>query len=438
MIFNIILKFSPVVQFGVTESIQRKVPILIAKDKTNLVRTEQNNAFSFSLTMGTLLLLAFVSLGPSLSGIENIFIYLFAPVLLLNLISYNIGIVFRSHNQFKKVGIASFLSGFYSLISIVLAYQFSFTGFLIGQLIRYTLTFVTHYAINEVKLSFELNIKYIKELIRDGMPILLIVISSYMVTLSDRIIIAYYFDAKYLGLYGLAYLLINPFIFIAGSVNSVLYTSFSTSYGKNENFLTLNRILRYTKFLVFIFSASIGLIYVLLPLITSIFLPDYTDGINSAKWLLIGHIFMFSSGIMTNAYLTLRKQNSRLLLILMALFVNLAVSLILLEIHLDIISVAIGSLCSFIFLFWGLLVGLNFMDKSKSKKQLKDIWLLIIFLIGSIAIIITVGEFQFDISPIGETILKSFIFIIIYLIWGLLFNKSELKKLVHESIFFNR
>ncbi|MEQ9008409.1 MAG: hypothetical protein RLP12_11030, partial [Ekhidna sp.] len=78
MIFNIILKFSPFTQLGVSESIQRNVPILIAENKLETVRINQNNAYGFSWLMGTVLLVAFMLLGPSLLGIDKTYCYLFA------------------------------------------------------------------------------------------------------------------------------------------------------------------------------------------------------------------------------------------------------------------------------------------------------------------------------------------------------------------------
>lgn len=429
MIFNIILKFSPFTQLGVSESIQRNVPILIAENKLETVRINQNNAYGFSWLMGTVLLVAFMLLGPSLLGIDKTYCYLFAPILLFNLISYNIGIVFRSHNQFKKVGIVSFLSGLLSLISVFLAYKLSFFGFLIGQLVRYILTFLIFYLINKVTLNLEVKLTYIKGLIVDGTPIILIVLSSYLVTLSDRLIIANYFDDKSLGLYGLAYLVINPFLLISGSVNSVLYTSFSSSFGKDKTFLSIGRVFRYTKVLIFIYSACIGLVYLLLPLVTSMFLPDYTDGIDAAKWLLVGHIFYFSGGILTNSYFTLNKQKNRLLIVLLALFVNITMSLILLKYIPDIVSVALGSVCSFIVLFGGLLFGLRFMSHFRNSDQLKGLGLLISFLVGGIVILVFLGAFEFHSNLVIDGLLKVLSFIIVYTVWAFLFNKSDLKKL---------
>ncbi|MEQ9051324.1 MAG: oligosaccharide flippase family protein, partial [Marinoscillum sp.] len=326
-------------------------------------------------------------------------------------------------------GIVSFLSGLLSLISVFLAYKLSFFGFLIGQLVRYILTFLIFYLINKVTLNLEVKLTYIKGLIVDGTPIILIVLSSYLVTLSDRLIIANYFDDKSLGLYGLAYLVINPFLLISGSVNSVLYTSFSSSFGKDKTFLSIGRVFRYTKVLIFIYSACIGLVYLLLPLVTSMFLPDYTDGIDAAKWLLVGHIFYFSGGILTNSYFTLNKQKNRLLIVLLALFVNITMSLILLKYIPDIVSVALGSVCSFIVLFGGLLFGLRFMSHFRNSDQLKGLGLLISFLVGGIVILVFLGAFEFHSNLVIDGLLKVLSFIIVYTVWAFLFNKSDLKKL---------
>ncbi|REE01636.1 oligosaccharide flippase family protein [Marinoscillum furvescens] len=438
MIFNIILKFSPIFQLGASESIQRRLPIFIAQGEIETANHFQSNAYSFSWLMGGLLVLLFILFGPALLNIEAAYCYLFAPALLFNLVSYNIGILFRGQNRFKEVGLISFLSGFFSVISIFLAYKLSFLGFLIGQLIRYFLTLLVTQGINKAKINFGIKNHTLKNLISDGSPILLIVISNYLITLSDRLIIANLFDDISLGLYGLAYLLINPLILISGSVNSVLYTSFSAKYGKDKAFFNLKIILNYSQILVFFYTSVIGIIYILIPIITEEFLTDYKPGIDAARLLLIGHIFYFSGGIITNVYFTLNKQKKRLLIVLIALFLNVCFSLLILEYKFDILSVAVGSVLSFIFLFIGLLVGLNFLYPTFKWNEIKSILLFFFKTIVGVGMVVCAGFLDFHGGIVFSTFLKCILFIVCFLLYTYLINKSDIRRIFNESNIFGR
>lgn len=439
MIFNIVLKLSPIAQLGVTESVQRQVPILNGQGDWKEGKNLQDTSFTFVLAAGFLLSVLCALVLPLAVEISAINAIILAPILFFNLINFNYGAYFRSNYLFGKAGIISFANGFLSIASLLLTYRYSFEGFIVGQLIRFGLVSIISAWLAKRKIEFNRQFATVKLLVSDGMPVVLISLINYLLMLQDRLVISYFFDIEQLGHYGLAFLLINPLLLVFGAVNAVMYSKLSFDYGEGGRVIALSRLTALSNLQSWVFAFLIGIVYYQLPLIVDKILFDYKPGLSAAEYILLGHVFFFSLGLLNNTFNTLNEQKRRLKVYFINVVLGLVLNLIFLFFYKSIASVALASSLTFLLLFVQLYLALNrIQEKSLHIKGLQLLRQLMVPT-GSIIIIIIIKcliDYQ---SLVLTTALRSVCFCVVMGVYlYLIIDKGILVKFANEFFFSRR
>jgi len=211
-------------------------------------------------------------------------------------------------------------------------------------------------------------------------------------TTIDRLLILKFLDARNIGFYGLGNLVFAPLLMIFTTSNSVMYPRFAEQYGKTGAPRSLRRYITVPmEILSSAMAALVGVIYIALPLLTRVFLPEYIDGVPAARILMFGLLFYALAGMAGNMLLTINKQVLRLWILLGSALLNFGFSFAALRLGYGIEGVAAGTSIAYFLFFLAtsvMAMGYTHAPPKETGKFLTHV-LGVIFYIGIIAVLLS-------------------------------------------------
>ena len=361
---KLVLLYGANLHLGVQDGMHRELPILRGKGEIGRQAAISDVAFTFSfivaivVSLGVLFSTFVITMGPEL----RFSLRFVSAMIFLQYINSFYGLLFRANNEFDTVSKVAVIGGLGQLFSVVLIFFFGLLGFLAGQVLRLLVT--TSYSCwkSSYSIKWYWDNAVLKSLILIGFPIMLMIFAHVIFITIDRLLILKFLDAKSLGFYSLGNLIFAPLLMIFTASNSVMYPRFAERYGETGNPRSLRRYITVPmENLAALMSTLIGIIYIALPLLVRVFLPDYTEGVMAARMLIFGLFFYAITGMAGNMLLAINKQTLRLEILLGSALLNLSVSYTALRLGYGITGVSAGtSLTYFVFFLVSFLVAMHY------------------------------------------------------------------------------
>jgi len=139
------------------------------------------------------------------------------------------------------------------------------------------------------KFSFQLAKKY--GLI--AIPLFIIVITNYLMTYSDKLILEYYSNAREIGIYAAAFSIGGMLILIGNSAGTVFFPLFSYLLSKNDSYQVRKKINQFERFLfVFILPLIITLSLFAYPVIVTLLGTKYEHSAPILRLLVFSSFFI--------------------------------------------------------------------------------------------------------------------------------------------------
>lgn len=369
---KLVLFYGMNLHLGVQSGMHREVPILRGKCDDAQQSAIINTSFSFSLIVaavvssGVLLSTFILKLGPELTLILRFI----AGMLFLLIIQNFYGILFRVRNEFGTVSRVTLIDGLGNLCSAVLTFFYGLVGFLGGQLLRMFATTCYSYWKSSHAINWYWSNQVLKSLIQIGFPIMLINLTNFIFITVDRMLILSLLDTKSLGFYSLGNLVFTPLLLMFSVSGVVMYTRFGEKYGETQDSRALKRYLTVPmENLALVIPIVVGLIYIALPLLVKVFLPEYVPGIVPGRILIFGLFFYAIAVLPGNMLLVLNQQRLRLLILLGSVLLNLGVSYMALKLGYGIVGVAAGTALAYL-VFFGITTAVAMHYMKASPKEL--------------------------------------------------------------------
>jgi len=434
---KLILGYGGCIGCGALEGMHREIPILRGKGEGRKINDIQNVSFSFNLLATIVLSFVLFTITFFIKWNPQVILAIrfTALIVFFQFFKFFYDAWLKANNRFDVVSKIAVIEGVGLAVSVVLIFLFSFLGFLAGYALSIFASSLYAYFKSKSLIRIQWNSKVLKSLIVIGFPIMVITLSAILFQTVDRVLILKFLDTKSLGLYSLGWLAFMPVMFIFYSANSVMFPRFGERFGitgkegELKKFITLP-----IKLLSLSAPILIGVISVGLPIVVTIFLPAYSDGLTAGRILIFGLFFAYSVGMVGNFFLVTNRQYFYFLILLTGVLANLIFGLLFLILGLGIVGVAIGaSISYFIFFLIMLLLAMKYCEV-KTKEALKFVLetvspLIYVFFISILVTkFINIGGLTiFD--AIKNIFLKEFIFLLFnaYLIY-LLFKKLEINK----------
>jgi len=425
---------------GVGNAMHREIPILRGKGEVEESPKIKDTAFSYNLFAGILTFAAIFLSTFFLKVSQELLLSLrfVSIIIFLNSIAGFYNVLFKANNQFNVVSRITIIQGIPSLLTIPLIFLFSFSGFLVGQVLI-ALTAVGYSIVNyKEKIHLKIDMSILKKLIIIGLPITLLGLAGFLFITVDRLLIVNILGFENLGFYSIASTFFTPIMLICTSVNSVMYPRLGEKFGSDRDTRNLRKYIEMPIKEISLFAPIIiGAICVLLSSLVNILLPEYIDGILAAQILIFGFFFLAVEGMAGNFFLVTNRQLLYLIILLFSCFVNFIISFAMIKLGFGISGVALGTSLSY-FIFFLIMVVLAMKYCYASRIDIIRLIFSILLRVSIIAAIAFLTNYiNFGFSSILEQIYGALIRIVVYLVLSSFliykaFNDSEVVSIVRE------
>lgn len=361
---KLVLMYGANLHLGVQDAMHRELPILRGKKESarRAIITDVTFTFSFIVaivvSIGVLLSTFVIGMNPKL----RLSLQFISAMIFFLYINGFYGCLFRANNEFDIVSKITVIDGFGNLFSIALIFFFGLLGFLGGQVLRFFIVATYSWWKSSYTVRWRWDNTVFKSLTLIGFPIMLLIFANVIFTTIDRLLILKFLVAESLGLYSLGNLVFAPLLAVFTASNSVMYPRFAERYGETSDPRSLKRYLAIPmENLAVLMSILIGSIYLALPFLIRVFLPEYTAGTQAVRILIFGLYFYAITGMAGNMLLTINKQVLRLGILLGSALLNLCFSYAALKLGYGIAGVAAGtSLAYFVFFLISTTLAMQF------------------------------------------------------------------------------
>lgn len=231
--------------------------------------------------------------------------------------------LYRIYAKLNEVNYFYLTSPFLQLVVLFLFNSTDlFYALLISQLLANLINFLIFVKNNPVNFKFSFDFSIFKELITRGISLLLYNISFYLILLSAKTIVGYFYKVNEFALFNFANNYLVAILMLIESINFLFFPKILNMFSKTENnneILLLLKKIRKVYLPVVFFTLLIS--FLILPIIF-IFLPNYKESYLSIAFIILAQLFQ-ANNFGFSTLLLQRKQEKML-----ALFGFISVSII--------------------------------------------------------------------------------------------------------------
>ena len=305
-------------QVGIPSGLSRDLPFLFGK-KDNVEAEKLASTARFFLFRLSLLVMIISVIFSAYFLRENNINYALGSIVVgatsfQNLyVTKYLKVLYRTNSHFTKLALITLLNTGVTAASIIIVYYYSFYGLCLRAIL---IAIVDSYTTNKwkpLKVKAQWSQERFKALIKTGLPMYSVSNIYGLWPTVQRTLILTQLGTTALGLYALANIVQNFLNTYSGAVSSVAFPKMSSAYGSGMSILNLLKIPLKLVLLVLGINLLILLIgWNLLPTLVESFLPNYSQGVEAAQWMLfvslIGSLLIFS-----NVYMVIKKNQMRLI-----------------------------------------------------------------------------------------------------------------------------
>lgn len=350
--------FTPILTLEIAASVFR-----FSNQKSN----EEQNEILISSLFGIIpFMLVFLILGRFIVvyfKIDYLLNY-YLIISIIFLISYMNSILkenLRTNSKIKIYSLIGIIETFCTVIlNVILVPKYKILGMFYSQIMALTLiSLILIYFTKLYKKIFisYFNIKTIKEMLSYSLPLIPNAVIWWIIGLSDRFFLKYYFGFSEVGLYSLA----NKFPMVLTIVFNIFYSSFQISaleeYRSKEYNKFFNNIFEIINFVLI--SCTVAIIFIIKPLIEISISDNYGEVWRFVPLLLIANLFSSYAAILGVNYLALKNSKGVLKSSAIAMIANVILNIVLIPKY-SIYGASVATILSYVVLF--------FIRKKDSKK----------------------------------------------------------------------
>lgn len=372
-ILNLVLAYSGVIHLGVINAMNREVPVFRGRSDADRVRLIQSVTTGFMLVSTLIAGLALVFVGLAASNLQ-----LRGPLALLALLlTVTQPYIFlqtylKSDGQFNRMSLQQLVfAGLLPLLAVPLTAAYGLPGFILAQTVATAA--VTASMIRAWPFNFTPTFDWAeaRRLMKVGLPIMLVGLLYTLLTTADRWVIAAFFETEQLGYYSLAIMVLAVTNLIPLVIAQQMYPRMAEAWGRTGQIQdVLTWAVRQSAMATVLTVPILFLIFFAAPPLVVNFLPAYEAGIPALRVILIGPLFLALSNGFGNMLNTIDKQVYGLIMQVLALLLNIGVSVLFVKAGLGITGVAWGT--GLAYLVYGLLLTSVGVVLAKKPSSLPD------------------------------------------------------------------
>jgi O-antigen/teichoic acid export membrane protein len=348
----VVMNYALHMPLGFQHVLSRDVPFALGQNDIKKVHSIESISFLITILGPFVITIAYLFVYYIL-GIKHfylthsIILLLLATLFLQQWYAY-FSVLLRAHQFFKIFSIGFALLPFINLAAILLAYKRVDLEIAIISLFFSYLTvniywfFYSPWKIldNLKSISFSRNEFY--SLAKIAFPLFISGLFGILLTSVDRLVISFYYDVYYVGIYGFAFIITQSLSLIISPINQAIYPRIMKVYGATKSSFDLKS---YFVFLTLLLSLLVLLIISFLYFYSNhlvvYFLPSYIDSLGIFKILILSNIFIVIYGGANTLSIAINDQISVLKIQLYVTLFQLILILLFSYFKLDLILVAL-------------------------------------------------------------------------------------------------
>lgn len=327
--FQLILLYASYSQLGIVNALNRELPLQRGKGEfaqAERIRSATLGGVLMTALVAGVAILAYSTIATSRHSSLVIFSLRFVGLLVVLQQIYTYSeICFRTTHEF---GIVSKLRLYRTILDISSAVLLTYLFDLIGRLWAAILASggILAYIFWRHPVPFRpaFDPKTVVKLMAIGFPIMLVGLLSGMYQSIDRVLILAFLNETHLGYYAIGLTAVSALNILPGVTGEILYPRFAERYGATNNPSQLKEyVLTPTYVLAHLLPILQGMMYLLIPFVILIALPQYIPAIRPARILIWGSFFLAVAGFASDFLNTINKQ----IINLMAQIASLAIAI---------------------------------------------------------------------------------------------------------------
>jgi O-antigen/teichoic acid export membrane protein len=367
---SLVLVYGAYLELGALSALGRDLPFHHGQrdvEKAATLEGAARRVTIFGALVAALFVIAFSFL-PTHSAKMALGLQAMAVVLILQQVYTYHRVVLRSHNCFRELSQQQVLLAAVTLVlAILYAVYFGFEGRLIAAFLAQAVILLYALRRNPWIAVPKFNLSKVWSVIRVGLPILMSGFVLSLLATIDRLMVITFLEEEQLGYFGLAILLTSAVTLIPAMASQVLYPRITHQFGSSGNNVESLRtfVLIPPAILSALLPILIGALYLSLPLVISVLLPAYMPGVAAARIIAVGIFFYGILGLTDYFLVTIGKLKQYALFGCVALFLNIVLDYLFLQLGYGIEGVALGGTLITYFFYSSIVIGYSLSHYTK-------------------------------------------------------------------------
>lgn len=373
----LILAYSSIFHLGITNGMNREIPILSGREDDQTINTIR------SISFGTVLLAGIIA-GAAIFGssklIEDGQIHIPLKFMILLLVAYLIytylEVYLRSSGWFNHMSQQQI---FFSITFLALVtpavLKFHLNGYILSQAAVILLTILFIFKITPVRLQIKFDLRESFRLIKIGFPIMIgMILFTFMMT-ADRWVIATFLNLNELGYYSLSIMVLRGLTLIPRVISQQIFPRLAKTWGSTSKYEDLTKWIRVHIVMCLCLTTPVILLaFLFFPLLVRNYMPEFVPGITAMKISLIVPFFFGLSTVFVNLLNTIGKQLQLMLIRGAALLFDIVLNIIFVKMGLGINGIALGTALTFVLYYLAVAAfGKSAIRSVQQKNYLKQI-----------------------------------------------------------------
>jgi O-antigen/teichoic acid export membrane protein len=348
----VVLNYALHMPLGFQHVLSRDVPFALGQNDVKKVRSIESISLIVTL-VGPLVITILYLFFYYILGFKNfelahgVVLLLLGTLFLQQWYAY-FSVLLRAHQLFKPFSIGFALLPFINVVVLWVTYKrIGLEVAIISLFLSYLLVniywlFHSPWNVADYFKSISFSRREFSSLGRIAFPLFISGLFGILLTSVDRLVISFYYDAYYVGIYGFAFIITQSLSLIISPINQAIYPRMMKLYGSTQSTFDLKR---YFVFLTFLLGLLVVLVvsflYFYANHLVVYFLPSYTASLILFKILMISNIFVVIYGGANTLSIAINDQKAVLKIQLYVSLIQLILILICSYFRVDLIFVAL-------------------------------------------------------------------------------------------------
>ena len=354
-LLSVVLLYGMYISLGIKNALYREVPQCIGAQDVAKAEKIQNVTFSYLIVVSLIgsvviwLLSPFFFTDPLLkTGVKIVAVLVFATQM------YNLVLtILRARKQVSIVSTVVVLNSlFVAVFALPGAYLFNVNGFAAGMVVATALSFYIAKKCANIRFSFEFDLVQIWHLLKIGTAMFLSGILYRTFLSIDKIMIGKMLGIEQLGLYTIGLMAVSQIGSLPRFFSVVIFPHIQEKYGATKDVMEIKSMILKPIYLISrLVPVLLGLIIFLVQPMVLYVLPQFKDGLDVMKILVLGYFFIVVNEMSKTLLFTINKQKLLVPLYGILLAVSIGLNYLFITLGWGIAGVATATSISY-FLFY--------------------------------------------------------------------------------------